>query len=252
MTGELRIFLAGAAGAVGRRLVPLLIDRAHRVVGTTRSAAKAPLLAALGAEPVVVDVFDAEALARAVRDARPDVVIHQLTDLPAGLDPSRMGEALVRNARVRREGTGNLVRAAQAAGVPRLVAQSIAWAYAPGPEPHGEKDPLDVDAAGDRGVSVGGVVALERLTLASPPLTGVVLRYGHLYGPGTGTDSAPASMPLHVDAAALAAALALGSGSSGIYNIAEPNAPVSTERAVHELGWRHDFRLRHPALQPFA
>ena len=239
----LRIFLAGAAGAVGRRLVPLLVDNGHHVIGTTRSASKADALATMGIEPVVVDVFDESKLAQAVLNARPDVVIHQLTDLPAGLEPSRMPEALGRNAKLREEGTRNLVRAAHLAGVPRMVAQSIGWAYAAGPEPQREEDPLDLGASGDRGVSVRGVSALEKLTLNSPPLVGVVLRYGHLYGVGTGIDLRPASMPLHVDAAAFAALLALGPTEHDVYNIAEPNAQISSARAVSDLGWRDDFRL---------
>src|SRR5436309_4011950 len=131
----MRIFLAGATGAIGKRLVPLLRKTGHHVVGTTRSTAKADALRAAGVEAVVVDVFDAAALANAVSAARPDVVMHQLTDLPPGLDPSRMAEAGPRNARMRSEGTENLVRAALASGVPRLIAQSIAWMYAPGSQP---------------------------------------------------------------------------------------------------------------------
>jgi nucleoside-diphosphate-sugar epimerase len=168
-----RIFLAGASGAIGRRLVPLLHNAGHHVCGTTRSAEKADELRMLGAEPVVVDVFDAAALSRAVAAARPDVVIHQLTDLPKNLDPRQMGAAITRNARIREEGTRNLVSAAIAAGARRMVAQSIAWAYAPGPEPHNEADPLDAKAEGDRGIIVKGVIALEDLTLKSAPLQGI-------------------------------------------------------------------------------
>lgn len=248
----LRIFLAGAGGAIGRRLVPLLVENGHVVIGTTRSACKAKALAELGIEPVVIDVFDEARLAQAVLTARPDVVVHQLTDLPTGLDPSRMPEALVRNARLRKEGTRNLVRAAQAAGVPRLVAQSIAWGYAPGPEPHLEEDPLDLGASGDRGLSVHGVAVLEHVTVNSPPVVGIVLRYGRLYGPGTCVEDRPTSMPLHVDAAAFAAVLALGSMQPGLFNVAEPNAQVSTDKAVTELGWRHDFRLPEKARGPSA
>jgi nucleoside-diphosphate-sugar epimerase len=170
-------------------------------------------------------------------------VIHQLTDLPKGLDPSLMAEAVVRNARIRDEGTRNLVRAAIAAGARRLVAQSIAWVYTPGPEPHVETDLLDVDANGDRGVSVRGVVALENWTLNAPPMAGVVLRYGQIYGPGTGAEAPRSAVPLHVDAAAYAALLAVDRGAHGIYNIAEPNAQVATQKACAELGWNADFRL---------
>lgn len=237
-----RIFLAGASGAIGQRLIPQLLAADHQVTGTTRNADKAAALRALGVEPVVVDVFDAETLSRAMLAAKPDVVVHQLTDLPPGLDPSRMGEAIERNARIRDEGTRNLVAAAVASGVRRMVAQSIAWAYAPGPEPHGETDPLDGGASGNRGISVGGVIALEKAVL-NAPFEGVVLRYGQLYGPGTGTDTAAGASPVHVDAAAYAALLALDKGPPGIFNVAEPNQAVSTQKAVEELGWRADFRL---------
>ena len=243
-----RIFLAGAAGAIGRRLTPLLLDAGHDVYGTTRSEAKAETLRILGASPIVVDVFDAATLARAAAAARPDIVIHQLTDLPKDLDPSRMGEAIVRNARLRDEGTRNLVGAAVAAGARRLVAQSIAWAYAPGPEPHAETDALDVEARGDRGITVRGVIALEDLVLKSPPLEGVVLRYGQLYGPGTHSDRPSSFAPVHVDAAAYAALLAIDHGEPGTYNIAQPNGHVATEKARAELGWTADFRL--PAGDP--
>jgi nucleoside-diphosphate-sugar epimerase len=238
----MKIFLAGAAGAIGKRLVPLLLDAGHHVVGTTRSTSKANALRAAGVEPVIVDVFDAPALSRAVSAARPDVVIHQLTDLPPGLEPARMAEGTQRNARMRREGTQNLVAAALAAGVHRLVAQSIAWMYAPGPQPHGEDDPLDVHAAGTRAVTAEGVATLERLTTSSPPIDGVVLRYGHLYGPGTGASTAEAPA-LHVDAAAAAAVLALEKAQRGIYNIAEPSGYLSTEKAQRELGFDAGARL---------
>ena len=121
----MRIFLAGATGAIGKRLVPLLLDAGYSVIGTTRSTAKADGLRAAGAEPVVVDVFDAAALSAAVLQARPDVVIHQLTDLPPGLDPKQMTAGTQRNARVRSEGTQNLVTAMLEAKVRRLVAQSM-------------------------------------------------------------------------------------------------------------------------------
>jgi nucleoside-diphosphate-sugar epimerase len=237
-----KVFLAGAAGAIGRRLVPLLVQRGWQVVGTTRSADKAAALAAAGVQPVVVDVFDAHALARAVANARPAVVLHQLTDLPAGLDPARMGEATARNARIRSEGTANLVAAALAARVPRIVAQSIAWAYAPQARPIREEDPLDLGAEGSRAISVRGVAELEGHVLASPPLAGIALRYGHLYGPGTGADSASALPSLHVDAAAWAAVLAIERGEPGIYNIADPGPQLDTAKARAKLDWSADWR----------
>ena len=238
-----RIFLAGASGAIGKRLTPLLRDAGHHVIGTTRSVQKAEALRALGVEAVLVDVFDATNLSREVAAAKPEIVIHQLTDLPRGLDPSQMKVAIARNARIRDEGTRNLVRAAIAAGARRLVAQSIAWAYAPGTEPHSEHDLLDTAAQGDRSVSVRGVVALENATLNSQPLAGVVLRYGQLYGSGTGSAAPTGSAPLHVDAAAYAALLAVDKPVTGVFNIAEPNTYVATQKARTELGWRSDLRL---------
>jgi nucleoside-diphosphate-sugar epimerase len=238
-----RIFLAGAAGAIGRPLSQLLVAAGHHVVGTTRAPQKAEALRQLGVEPAIVDVFDAVALARAVMAARPEIVIHQLTDLPRGLDPAQMATSGERNARIRKEGTKNLVDAAIAAGARRLIAQSISWMYAPGPKPHKEDDPLDLAATGSRAVSVGGVAALEHLALHSPPLEGIVLRYGHLYGPGTGEDAAKARDSVHVDAAAHAALLAIDRGAPGLYNVAEPNEDCATDKARNELGWRPKFRL---------
>jgi nucleoside-diphosphate-sugar epimerase len=175
-----RIFLAGAAGVIGRRLAPLLVANGHTVWGATRSRDSGAFLQKLGARPVVVDVFDAEALATAVLEAKPEVVMHQLTDLAAVHDPAKRSSALARNARIRDEGTHNLVAAARNAGARRLIAQSIAWAYAPGPRPYREDHPLDLNAEGDRLVSVRGVESLERQTLEASPLEGVVLRYGRL------------------------------------------------------------------------
>jgi nucleoside-diphosphate-sugar epimerase len=241
----MKIFLAGATGAIGRRLVPLLLNARHYVVGTTRSPNKADGLRAVGVEPVVVDVFDAQALSAAVLEAHPDLIIHQLTDLPPGFDPGQMTEGTQRNARMRSRGTQNLVVAALGAGVRRLIAQSIAWMYAPRKEPHSEDDPLDIHARGTRAITVAGVAALERLTTSSPPIDGVVLRYGHLYGPGSGANTAEAPA-LHVDAAAAAAALALEKARRG-YNIAEPSGYLSTERARRELGFDASVRLNSAA-----
>jgi nucleoside-diphosphate-sugar epimerase len=112
----------------------------HHVVGTTRSTSKADVLRAAGVEPIILDIFDTALLTRAVAAARPDIVIHQLTDLPPGLDPRQMVEGTKRNARIRREGTQSLVSAMLASGVRRFIAQSIAWMYAPGPQLHCEED----------------------------------------------------------------------------------------------------------------
>jgi len=239
----MRIFLAGAAGAIGRRLTPLLVLMRHEVTGTTRSADKAGTLEAMGARPVVVDVFDADALRRAVVAARPDVVIHQLTDLPAAPGTPGYEEGQRRNNRLRREGTRNLMAAARAAGVTRVIAQSIAFAYAPGEGPRHETDPLDLAAEGARALTVAGVVALEDAVLHAPSVAGLVLRYGYFYGPGTWNEKAPRPPSIHIDAAAHAALLALTRGKAGIYNIAEDDGAVAITKARVELGFDPTIRL---------
>jgi nucleoside-diphosphate-sugar epimerase len=227
------VFVAGAAGAIGRVLCGLLVADGWRVRGTTRSAAKATDLKNLGIEPVVVDVFDREALITAVREAAPRIIVHQLTDLPKENTPEARAEGRARTARIREIGTDNLVAAAIAAGAKRLVAQSIAFAYAPGPQPYVEDAPLDPSAR--------AVATLERLTLGGP-FEGIVLRYGRLYGPNTWTPVASGEGPVHVDAAADAARRALTRGVPGIYNVAEEDGTVSSAKARASFGWTPDFR----------
>ena len=224
---------------IGRRLVPMLVQAGHRVVGLTRSGDNARLLERLGAETALADVFDAAAMLRAVEDAQADVLIHQLTDLSGSGDVSL---AIERNARIRREGTINLVLAARHAGVGRFIAQSIAWAYAPGPHPFREDAALDTTARGTRAVTIGGVVALERAVLGDREMHPIVLRYGRLYGQGAGFDRGEGDTTLHVDAAASAAALAVTRGTSGIYNVADKSPTISSEKAARELGWRSNLR----------
>jgi len=144
-----RVLVAGAGGAIGRVLCRLLLADGHFVVGTTRSSARADLLRELGVEPVVVDVFDAQTLRQKIAEARVTIVIHQLTDLPQVRTPEALAEALVRNAHLREVGTRNLVEAAIAGGVTRMIVQSVAFAYAPGPRPYDETCPLNV-ASEDR------------------------------------------------------------------------------------------------------
>jgi nucleoside-diphosphate-sugar epimerase len=235
------LFLAGATGAIGRRLAPLLLAEGWRVVGTTRSAEKAPQLRQMGFEPVVVDVFDAAALRKAVAEARPEVVMHQLTDLPLALEASKMEAALVRNARLREQGTRNLVAAAIEGGARRLVAQSIAFIYAEGSLPHREEDPLLPDTHPAYGETARAVGSLER-QVTRAPLEGVVLRYGLFYGPGTGFDAPIAPGSVHVDAAAKAATLATARARPGIYNVAESDPSVSSEKAIREFGWDAGWR----------
>jgi nucleoside-diphosphate-sugar epimerase len=228
-----RILVAGAAGVIGRQLIPLLVTAGHDVHGTTRSVERAAWLRAAGAVPVVVDVFDRDALADAVTAALPDVVIHQLTDLAAGYGPA----SLEANARLREAGTANLVDAALAAGARRVIAQSIAWLYAPGPEPHGESDSL-LDRQSDPANPVlRGILELERLILTTAGFDGLVLRYGRLYGPGTGAASPAAPTSVHVAGAARAAVLAVDRGTAGAYNIVDDGGPASNARARSMLGW---------------
>lgn len=239
----MRIFLAGAAGAIGRRLTPLLVLMGHEVTGTTRSPAKARTLEAMCARPVVVDVFDAEALNRAAVAARPDVIIHQLTDLPSAPGTPGYEEGQKRNNRLRREGSRNLMDAAKAAGAKRAIAQSIAFVYALGTGPRHETDPLDVDAEGVRALTVAGVVVLEQAALNTSGVAGIVLRYGYFYGPGTWNEMAPKPPSIHIDAAAHAVLLALERGAPGIYNIAEDDGAVAITKARVELGFDPTIRL---------
>jgi len=192
-----RIFLAGATGVIGSRLIPLLVEDGRTVAGMTRSDAKAAELEALGAQPVICDVYDAAALAEAVTRFRPDAVMDQLTDLPDKLED--LPRYAASNDRMRTEGTRNLVAAAKAAGVPRFVAQSIAW----------------------RPRRRGDVVALhERQVLE---INGVVARYGRLYGPGTYYQHPlPPHPRIHVDAAARATPPLLDA-PSGVVTLVEPD-----------------------------
>ena len=247
----MRIFLAGATGVIGRRLALLLRDARHEVTGTTRHPAKAAWLQAAGVVPVVVDIFDSGAVTRAVVAARPDVVIHQLTDLPNAPGTPGYAAGQEANRRLRIEGTRNLVRAAVVARTGRLIAQSIAFVYAPGEGARQESDPLDVAAEPPRQRTVEGIIALERETLQTPGISGVVLRYGYLYGPGTWYGAPPKPPSVHVDAAAHAALLALDKGS-GVYNVAENDGAVSSARARRELGFDPAFRLPTRLAQELA
>jgi nucleoside-diphosphate-sugar epimerase len=231
----MKVFLAGATGVVGRRLAVLLRRAGHEVAGTTRSEAKAAALQAIGAVPVLVDAYDADKLKLAVFAVQPDVIVHQLTDLPQVIDPNTMFAALEANARLRITGTRNLVDAALTNGVRRVIAQSIAVAYAPGAGPLTEDDPIDPAQV--------GVIALEQAVLQTAGIDGIVLRYGRFYGPGTWTEQPKGPAPLHVDAAAQAALLALTAGVSGIYNLAEDDGAVSSERAKRDLGFNSSFRM---------
>jgi nucleoside-diphosphate-sugar epimerase len=237
----MNVFLAGASGVVGRPCVKILVARGHRVFAMTRRTDLSGNLWEAGAIPVVADAMEAEPLRLAMRATQPDVAIHQLTDLSALR--AHPDEALQRNAALRKLGTANLVAAALAAGVPKVVAQSIAWIYGPGREPLEESAPLDVNASGMRRVSVDGVMSLEGAVLTTAGLRGCVLRYGQFYGPGTPNENGSRSeISVHVEAAAWAAVLAAEKSVTGIYNVADPNGHVSTDRARRELGWQETLR----------
>jgi nucleoside-diphosphate-sugar epimerase len=237
----MNIFVAGATGVIGRPLVKLLRRAGHAVTGTTRSAQKIAEVDALGGKGVVADALDAEAVRRAVIAANPDVIIHQLTDLPDVSDPAQMAVAREKNSRVRIEGTRNLMTAAKAANVRRVIAQSIAFIYAPASKPHRESDPLDSSEA--QRTTIAGVKALEQAVLNTPGIDGIVLRYGRLYGPGTWFDKPASAGALTCDAAAHAALLAVTKGSPGIYNIAEDDGEFSIDKARKELGFDPGFRI---------
>ena len=183
-----RVYLAGASGVIGSRLVPLLLDAGYTVGAMTRSSAKAARLASLGAEPIVCDVFDRGALTTAVRSFSPDLVLHELTDLPDAVED--LPKARLLNARIRVEGTRNLIDAMDGLDEPKIkiVAQSIAWTPDPGP-------------------GADAVNSLERAVLAA---NGVVLRYGAFYGPGTYYEGElPAAPRVHIDTAAARTVAAL-------------------------------------------
>ena len=191
----MRIFLAGASGVIGVRLIPLLVAEGHEVAGMTRSPGKAEMLRELGAEPVVRDVYDGEALTEDVKAFRTELVMHQLTDLPDS--PDQIPTYGDRNNRIRTEGTRNLIVAMKAAGAQRLVAQSIAWRPPAGGEAVEEHERLVLDAGG------------------------VVLEYGTFYGPGTyGADRVPDPPRIHVEEAARRTVELLRS-PSGVYVVAE-------------------------------
>lgn len=237
----MNVFVAGASGVIGRPLVTLLVRAGHTVTGTTRSPSRIAAIEELGARGVAVDAFDAEGLQRAVIAAKPEVLVHQLTDLPDVSDPSQMAAVRERNSRLRIDGTRNLMAAAKAAGARRVVAQSIAFIYASGKKPYREGDPLDTSEA--QRVTIEGVVALEQAVLNTPGIEGIVLRYGRLYGPGTWFDARNGAGPLSTDAAAHAALLAMTHGAPGIYNITEDDGAYSTDKARRELGFDPNFRV---------
>jgi len=251
----LRIFLAGASGTLGRRLVPQLVARGHHVVGTTRSPDRAAVLEDLGAEPVIVDPLDARAVRDAVVAARPDVVVHQLTAL-AGMGMSRnFDRTFAETNRLRTEGTDHLIAAARAAGARRLVWQSYAgWPYAREGGPiKTEDDPLDPEPPADARESLAAIRHLEAAVIGAEGLEGVVLRYGGFYGPTTSIDKGGEHLELirkrrfpiggngagvwsfvHIDDAAAATVAAIEGSATGIYNVVDDD-PATTQEWLPSL-----------------
>jgi 2-alkyl-3-oxoalkanoate reductase len=250
---KLRIFIAGASGTLGRRLVPQLIERGHHVTGTTRS--NADRLRAIGAEPVVVDPLDAEALRAAVVAAEPDVVVHQLTALSSLGALRNFDKAFAMTNRLRTEGTDNLIGAARAAGARRLVWQSYAgWPYArEGDAIKAEDAPLDPEPPADARESLAAIRYLEDAVMGARDMEGVVLRYGGFYGPGTSIDEGGAHVEMirkrkfplggsgagiwsfvHIDDAAAATVAAIEGGPPGIYNVVD-DAPAPIAEWLPQL-----------------
>jgi nucleoside-diphosphate-sugar epimerase len=235
----MKVFVAGASGAIGRPLVPKLVAAGHEVTGMTRRAQRAEVIRAAGAEAVVCDVFDAAALDRAVTAAEPEVVLNILTALPARLNLRK--NYLAETNRVRDEGTRNLVAAARAAGARRVVAESVAFLYGEGTGPCDEEQPLNRSALGFMAEAIEALSSLERQVLEGDGFDGIVLRIGWLYGAGThlgrgGTqagDTEKRKVPIvgdgsavfswiHVEDAADAYVAALDpSVPAGVYNIVD-------------------------------
>jgi nucleoside-diphosphate-sugar epimerase len=261
----MRVFVAGAAGAIGVPLAARLLAAGHEVTGTTRDAGRADELRARGVEPVILEAFDREAVVAAVTAARPDVVIHQLTSLPVRPDPKSMSESMDRTTRLRRDTVPYFLDAARAAGARRILVQSISFATRPGDAVQDEQAPLWTDAPGDFRAMVQALDAMERATVEAQGIEGLVLRYGFFYGPRTWyhRDGAIGEMVrrrrypvigggrgrqsfVHVDDAADATVLALDHGGPGIYNITD-DEPAPTREWVPEaarvVGAKRPFPL---------
>jgi nucleoside-diphosphate-sugar epimerase len=245
----MRVFVAGATGAIGRRLVPQLVEAAHQVTAITRSKEKLGMLSDLGAEAVSCDVFDAGRLGTVVARAEPDAVINQLTDLPQSLNPRKLKEYYAANNRVRREGTRNLLDAARGAGARRFLVQGSAYWYGPTGGPvKTEEAPLYLDAPAPIGPAVATIKEVEDAVLSAEGIEGVVLRYGMFYGPGTwyakdgdvGRQVRKRRYPMigrgegtysfiHVDDAASATVAALERARPGVYNVVDDEPSTAAE-----------------------
>jgi nucleoside-diphosphate-sugar epimerase len=236
----MKVFVAGASGAIGRPLVRQLLAAGHEVTGMTRREERAEEIRAAGGTAVVCDVFDPAALEVAVGEAAPEVVVNQLTSLPPEYNPRRAAFYAATD-RVRREGGHNLAEAARTAGAKRLLTQGIAFLYAPEGDWVKSEDarPFE-DAQGHFGPAVEAMLGHEREVVGSPDFEGLALRYGQFYGPGTyyapdghlGREVSRRRFPivgpgtgtfsfLHIEDAAAATVAALGAGAAGIYNIVD-------------------------------
>ncbi len=246
----MRIFVVGATGALGAQLVPRLVANGHEVVGTTRSGSRFDAIRALGATPVALDLLDRDAVARAVEQARPDVIVHQATALSGGVDLRRFDRAFAQTNRLRTEGTDNLLAAGEAVGgVRRFVAQSFAgWPSARSGGPvKDEDDPLDPAPPEAMRSTLDAIRHLEAAVTGAGWAEGIVLRYGGFYGPGTSmsADGEHLAMirrrrfPLvgdgrgvwsfvHIEDAADATVAAVERGRRGVYNVVDDEpAPVA-------------------------
>ena len=243
----MKIFIAGATGAIGRRLVPMLVAAGHEVTGMTRTSEKAAALREQGAEAVVADALDRDAVVAAVAVAHPDVVVHQLTAI-AALDIRNPDRSFAATNRLRTQGTDILLAAARAAGARRFVAQSYAgWPFArEGGPVKAEDAPLDPAPPAGLRETHAAILHLERTVTGADDLEGIVLRYGGFYGPGTGLargadqyeavrarkfplvgDGGGVWSLVHIDDAAAATVAAIERGAPGIYNVVDDEpAPV--------------------------
>jgi nucleoside-diphosphate-sugar epimerase len=244
----MRVFVAGATGALGRSLLPRLAEAGHAVIGLTRRPEKKRLIQQLGGEATVADGLDAKAIRKAVLATQPDVVVHEMTDLAGASDLRHFDRVFATSNRLRTEGTDHLLAAAKEAGVRRFVAQSYCgWPYARiGPPVKAETDPLDSEPPAELRATLAAIEHLESVVRASFQPEGIVLRYGSFYGPGTGIldhhfieQVRHRRFPLigngdgwwsfvHVDDAADATVLAVERGAAGeVYNIVDDEpAPV--------------------------
>jgi nucleoside-diphosphate-sugar epimerase len=261
----MRVLVAGATGAIGRQLVPRLVEAGHEVHGLTRSASKQALLRELGAVPVVADALDPDQVAEAVGGARPEVIVHQLTAIGA-VDTRHMERSFALTNRLRTEGTDHLLSAGQAVGVRRFVAQSHIASYArTGAAVKREEDPLDPSPARQMRENLEAMRHLETAVLGADWTEGIVLRYGWFYGPGTSLSPGSEQLEMirrrkfplvgdggavwsfiHVADAADATMAAVEDGAPGVYNVVDDDpAPVAEwlPAVASTLGARKPVRV---------